>query len=351
MKKYISFASHLFVIIPLILFLLFPLTFQITFPKEFWILGVCQLFLYLSLFYTNYNILVPKILFKTKGITFIILLFVIIFLAIVINNFLITRLDLVAKMTALSDRTGNNSDSDFSKVNTLMFIIITFFLLFISTTLKVNNRLKNISNHKKKLEQEKISSELAFLKAQINPHFYFNVLHVIYALTETDVEKAQNAIHSLSSMMRYIIYETKHHSSTLNKEIEFIKHYIKLMELRIPQSTKVIFNYPNHVNDLSISSMVLLPFIENAFKHGITYNKEDEIVIELSIEDTILTFNVRNPISQVKINDLEDSNGIDLSNTKRRLDLLYPNQYNLQINEDKEKQEFIIKLKLNLAWK
>lgn len=133
MKKYISLASHLFVIIPLLLFLLFPLTFQITFPKEFWILGVCQMFLYLGLFYTNYNILVPKILFKTKGITFIIVLFVIIFLAIVINNFLITRLDLVTKMTALSDRTGNSSDSDFSKVNTLMFIIITFFLLFIST--------------------------------------------------------------------------------------------------------------------------------------------------------------------------------------------------------------------------
>lgn len=133
MKKYISLASHLFVIIPLLLFLLFPLTFQITFPKEFWILGVCQMFLYLGLFYTNYNILVPKVLFKTKGITFIIVLFVIIFLAIVINNFLITRLDLVTKMTALSDRTGNSSDSDFSKVNTLMFIIITFFLLFIST--------------------------------------------------------------------------------------------------------------------------------------------------------------------------------------------------------------------------
>lgn len=123
------------------------------------------------------------------------------------------------------------------------------------------------------------------------------------------------------------------------------------MELRIPQNTKVIFKYPNHINDLPISSMVLLPFIENAFKHGITYNKEDEIVIELSIEDTILTFNVRNPISQVKINDLEDSNGIGLSNTKRRLDLLYPNQYELEINENNEKQEFTIKLKLNLAWK
>ncbi|WP_346984569.1 histidine kinase [Chryseobacterium sp. POE27] len=247
------------------------------------------------------------------------------------------------------DSTNQNSRVNFLTINSFIFLVVTLFLIFISTTVKVNERLKDISNRRKKLEQEKLASELAFLKAQINPHFYFNVLHAIYALTETNVEKAQEALHSLSLMMRYVIYETKHHSSMLSKEIQFIEHYIKLMQLRIPQNTKIIFEKPKSVQDYPVSSMILLPFVENAFKHGITHHKEDEITIRISQDENILFFEVFNPIAEISTKDLEESNGIGLTNTKRRLDLLYPNHYELETTEDLEKKEFRIILKLHLV--
>lgn len=348
MKKYLLWAPHIYVIIPLLLFLLFPLTFQISFPKAFWILQIYQLFLYLGIFYLNYYIVVPKTLFKTKSFIFIIVLCLIITISATINYYAAVFYGVDYEM-AMLDKTNQNKTVGFLTINSFMFLIVTLFLIFISTTVKVNERLKNISSNRKKLEQEKLSSELAFLKAQINPHFYFNVLHAIYALTETNVEKAQEALHSLSLMMRYVIYETKHHSSMLSKEIQFIEHYIKLMKLRIPQNTKVIFNKPEFVQDYPVSSMILLPFIENAFKHGITHHKQDEIIISISQEAAILIFEVVNPIAEISTKDLEESNGIGLTNTKRRLDLLYPNQYELKTEENTEKKEFRIILKLHLV--
>ncbi len=348
MKKYLLWAPHLYIFIPLILFLLFPLTFQISFPKAFWILETYQLILYLVIFYVNYYLVVPKTLFKTKSISFIIVLCLIIILSATLNYYIAVYYNVDYEM-AMLDKSNQNKRVDFLTINSFMFLIVTLSLIFISTTVNVNERLKYISNNRKKLEQEKLSSELAFLKAQINPHFYFNVLHAIYALTETNVEKAQEALHSLSLMMRYVIYETKHHSSILSKEIQFIEHYIKLMKLRIPQNTKVVFNKPAFIQDQTISSMILLPFIENAFKHGITCNKEDEIIINVLQDSNHLFFEVINPIAEINLRDIEEGNGIGLSNTKRRLDLLYPEKYELAVLENKEKKEFKIKLKLRLV--
>lgn len=348
MKKNLLWAPHLYIIIPLFLFLLFPLTFQISFPKEFWVLQIYQLILYFGTFYLNYYVIVPKILFRNKSFVFIIVLCLIISISATLNYYIAVFYKVHLVMEKM-DSTNQNSRVNFLTINSFIFLVVTLFLIFISTTVKVNERLKDISNRRKKLEQEKLASELAFLKAQINPHFYFNVLHAIYALTETNVEKAQEALHSLSLMMRYVIYETKHHSSMLSKEIQFIEHYIKLMQLRIPQNTKIIFEKPKSVQDYPVSSMILLPFVENAFKHGITHHKEDEITIRISQDENILFFEVFNPIAEISTKDLEESNGIGLTNTKRRLDLLYPNHYELETTEDLEKKEFRIILKLHLV--
>ncbi|MDN3672814.1 histidine kinase [Flavobacterium branchiarum] len=348
MKKYLLWAPHLYIIIPLLLFLLFPLTFQIPFPKEFWILESFQLILYLIIYYTNYFLAVPKTFFKAKSTHFIIVICLLIIVSSSINYYAAVYFDIDAKMEYLMT-SNKNTSIGFLKLNNFMFLCVTLFLIFISTTVKVNERLKKISNNRKQLEQEKLASELAFLKTQINPHFYFNVLHAIYSLTETNVEKAQEALHSLSLMMRYVIYETKHHSSMLSKEILFIEHYIKLMKLRIPQNTEIIFNKPEFIKDHPISSMILLPFIENAFKHGLTFSKQDQIIINIYQESKVLIFEVINPIAQIKAKDLEESNGIGLTNTKRRLDLLYSGFYELEIDNNQEKKEFRINLKLQLA--
>lgn len=347
MQKYLPRGHHLYIIIPLLSLLLIPIRFPIDFPREFWILEGFQFVLYLTIYYVNYSVIVPKVLFKASTVHFIIVICLIIILSLSINYLSTVYFDMDSKMENLIINNQNTSIS-YLKINNFMFLSVTLFLIFIGTTIKVNERLKNDSDNRKKMEQERLTSELAFLKAQINPHFYFNVLHAIYGLTETNVEKAQNALHSLSLMMRYVIYETKHHSSMLSKEIQFIEHYIELMKLRIPQNIKVILNKPEFIEDQPISSMILLPFIENSFKHGLTPNKESEIIINISQESNLLFFEVINPIAEIAAKDLEESNGIGLTNTKRRLDLLYPNSYELKIDENKEKKEFRINLKIQL---
>ncbi|RZL97188.1 MAG: sensor histidine kinase, partial [Pedobacter sp.] len=227
-------------------------------------------------------------------------------------------------------------------------IILSGLMLGLSYVSSVARKLQRNQLAFALSEKERVLAELAFLKAQINPHFFFNTLHTIYALMDTNIGSAKTSIYSLSHMMRYVLYETKNELTTLSKEIEFIDDYIALMKVRIASNVQVIFEKPIGLNDLPIAPMLFLPFIENAFKHGISAVTPSYISIDIFKKNKKLVFEVRNSLFTGMAKQLEDEHGIGIANTRRRLDLIYPDKYDLVVERDDFAREFIVTLTLNI---
>jgi hypothetical protein len=214
------------------------------------------------------------------------------------------------------------------------FLIFSFLIVGFDTGLRSGLRWIVVENEKVKLEKENVSNQLALLKTQVSPHFFMNTLNNIHALVDTNTEEAKEAIIKLSKMMRYLLYETESEQTTLKKEIEFLESYVNLMKLRYSEKVKINLNLPGTVPDASIPPFLFTSFIENAFKHGISYKNESFITIDLTFGNERLLFAVKN--SKTDKSHINEFSGIGIENTRKRLALLYGNNYHLDVidNED-----------------
>ncbi len=304
--------------------------------------------LWIIIFFITYKIVLPNLLFKGKNAFFIIAICFIIVSVLYISNAFSTLLDLdaiVRKHFKISGKDNSHS----ALISNLSEIIITLLMVGSSTVISVARKLQAETQVRQNLEKEKITSELSFLKSQINPHFFFNILNSIYALAGTENHPAREAIYTLSHMMRYVLYDTKNNLTTLSKEIGFVEDYLKLMELRITDKVQVIFEKPKNIKEVSIAPMLFLPFIENAYKHGISGIYPSYIYVEIEQNENFLQIEVRNSIFENQTLNKEESNGIGLVNTRRRLDLIYPDKYELSTNEDLLQMEYTVILKLQIS--
>jgi len=189
---------------------------------------------------------------------------------------------------------------------------------------------------KQSLKQEKLLAELNFLKSQINPHFLFNVLNMAYSsATCNGDEKTADIIEKLSGMMRYMLYESNVDRVNLEKEIEFLNNYIKLQEMRLSSdiSTEVNFQVRGNINQSQIAPLILIPFIENAFKYGISLDTPGEIQILLNMNGKQLGLRVQNKIHGYLRTIDKKNSGIGLVNVRKRLELLYPGKHLLDIDK------------------
>jgi LytS/YehU family sensor histidine kinase len=196
---------------------------------------------------------------------------------------------------------------------------------------------------KDELIKERQASEIALLRSQINPHFLFNTLNNIYSLVYNKSDEAPEAVMKLSSIMRYMLYDSNTDLVAVNKEVEYLNSFIELQQLRITQKGFVEIKVNGSMENRTIVPMLLIPFVENAFKHG-DKNHEPGIFIQLNLESDRLVFTVSN---YIKLNNqaiTDDTGGFGLENIKRRLGLLYPDKHELTINksEDKFKIELTI---------
>ncbi|QHT67834.1 sensor histidine kinase [Rhodocytophaga rosea] len=315
-----------------------------------------------GLFYFNANYAIPRLLFKKKLFWFVSTLIIAVIIVQAANYWFSSFMQLEARMVRefrLHAIQGavlpaappfplkiplRNPEP---RIIDLFAWLNTFIILGVSTSLTVTMKWFRDAENQKNLEKERLFSELSHLKNQINPHFFFNTLNNIYALTETNPKDAQEAIYTLSKMMRYMLYETENHQVLLSKEIDFIKHYIELMRLRLTDTVTVEFDYPSDVGSLTVAPLIFVTFIENAFKHGVSYNEKSYVRTQLKIEDKAIHFTVRNRLlKQSKIRKLEGS-GIGLVNVKRRLQLLYPEEHQLRIESDQN--EYIVHVTLYLS--
>jgi len=191
----------------------------------------------------------------------------------------------------------------------------------------------------KALETSRLQHELKYLKAQINPHFFMNILNNIHGMVEIDPLKAQEMILELSNLMRYVLYEGKNKVVTLDNEVRFIKSYAALMRRRFPESKVIIsLDLPDNPSEtLTLPPLLFLSFMENAFKHGISYKKVSVVEIGLHVENGKIYFSCRNTKPDVSEEESDNDGGVGLTNVRRRLELLYGEHYILNIENDADK--------------
>lgn len=189
--------------------------------------------------------------------------------------------------------------------------------------------------NRKDLENLRLQEELKYLKQQISPHFFMNVLNNIHEMAEEDVKKAQEMILELSHLMRYVLYESEHHTTTLSAETRFITSYVNLMKMRyLEDKVNISIELPDDTSrDINIPPLLFIPFIGNAFKHGVSYLTNTVIDICLHERDGKVIFKCVNTIPH-KQNNIKNKGGVGLSNVRRRLDLLFGKEYSLHIKND-----------------
>lgn len=220
-------------------------------------------------------------------------------------------------------------------------IIICLLIIGLNTAIKVTVKWYKDEQKRKEAEKDLLKSELTMLQNQVSPHFFMNTLNNIHALIDINGKLAQQSIVQLSKMMRYLLYESEQGATTLEKEIGFINSFVDLMKLRIDESVNVTLCIPENYENVSLPPLLLMPFIENAFKYGISYQEESYINISLEQVGRFLIFRCNNRIlTQNASNGI--SKGIGLRNVRKRLDLLFGNTYSLII--DDSGKEFLVKL-------
>lgn len=211
-------------------------------------------------------------------------------------------------------------------------------ILGLSYLLKMNQRFSELKN-------EKLSAEVSYLKAQINPHFLFNTLNSLYALTLQKSDEASKAVLKLSGIMRYVVVESSKEHVSLSKEINYIQDYIELQKLRLDRSVNLNVTIEGDVNNKQIAPLVLIPFIENAFKYGINPDQQSYITISIKVFENELYMEVENSIVNAEISEeFKTEQGIE--NTLKRLEFIYPKKHQFRVFESET--VYTIQLKIYL---
>ncbi len=305
---------------------------------HFWI----PLLFYAIIFYSNYFVFIDMFLFKKDTLLFIL-----------INTLMIVAfitLKEVIESTLFSgiERGPRDNDGNGPPLKLVIYIQMLSYLapLLFSIAIKTTKRWVKTEAERKEAANFKLQSELQHLHYQLQPHFFFNSLNNIYALVDISPEQAKTSIHSLSKLMRYMLYETNVELISLSKEIDFMTKYIELMKLRISDKTTVDYNFPKQETGIKIAPLLFISLIENAFKHGVSASQESKIEIVMTVENKTVTFKTENNNFPKKADDKSGS-GIGLQNLEKRLQLLYPDNY--AFNTKVENDQFSVILEIETA--
>ncbi|WP_299701223.1 histidine kinase [uncultured Pontibacter sp.] len=225
----------------------------------------------------------------------------------------------------------------------LFSIIIPF--IFLSWLARVTENLVLNTIKKEQLEKQAVQAELYYLKSQINPHFLFNTLNNIHTLVYKQAATAPEAVLRLSSLMRYMIYESNAPTVPLSREMNYLEDYVGLQQLRYKKSPVVDLELEGDTESCHIAPLLFIHLLENAYKHSPARLEPGDIKVRIVIKENTLIFSIQNPIEKNRGNTLEEPSGIGLPNVQKRLALLYPDQHTLEIDNSGEK--FTVTLKIH----
>ncbi len=297
----------------------------------FWLAFISQLGqvgFFMILVYVNINYLVPRFLSKNK--LFIYLAY---FVALVI---LVTLARVVFEYWIYPGQSSLRNELIYS--GQYIYFILHFFIGVASTLFVISTQWVRSEREKQEMKTEQIQTELKFLKSQINPHFLFNILNSLYALTLKKSDLAPTMVIKLSEMMRYMLYECNEKRVPLEKEINYLRNYLDLERLRIGNKMDIELNVGGDLQEKYIAPLIFINLVENAFKHGgIGVNMDKGYVrLNITVDGHIIYFSLQNtkPIRSIESKRLKPTGGIGLQNVKNRLDIVYSNNYSIKIKED-----------------
>lgn len=292
-------------------------------------------------FYAGYFWLIPKYFLQDRKITYAAILLGIIlatyFLTSYVNDHLLFDAAADAKFQEAMKKLSENGQNVRPPMRAFGFynhMIVSVLISGFALGLGVMEKLKENEKKQKELEKEKLNSELAFLKNQVSPHFFFNTLNNIYSLIGLDGPAAQESVLKLSKLMRYLLYESEHGETLISHEINFMNNYIDLMKLRLSSKVDLQIDFPEDFPDFNIPPLLFIPFIENAFKHGVSFRENSFIRISMLIDSGRIIFRSENTLGKSSQPDDLQYSGIGLENVKKRLNLLFPGKHELNISKD-----------------
>lgn len=288
----------------------------------------------LTVFYFNLFILIPKYLVEKKYWLYFLYL-----LSAIVTVFLL--IGIIFFFSDFNPQALAKTNPTVEKV--IPVIIVNAILLWLLSI--VSSILWTFYNRLKQTESEKLSAQIASLKSQINPHFLFNTLNSIYATVIDTSPKTADMVDRLSEMMRYTMKDTQQDFVWIEDEVNYVNNFIELQKLRLDRSVKVEFISLENIPDLKIAPMLLIPFIENAFKHGVNSEQKSRIRIEMTMNKTEFQLRVTNNKVEVQ-HDTSENGGLGIENTRHRLNLIYPSKHLLVV--DSTDKLFSVSLHINL---
>jgi len=319
----------------------------IVFIQTLWIsfeislkIGSIKFISILIVYYTTYNVLIPKLLIKGKKVIYVILSFLLI---IVFSN-ICARYEI-----HLFGDFNLEPDNEMRFVYSVSRFVGIFILTYTtSTIIFFSKKTSEDARQKEKLLSEKKMLEVRVLKSQINSHFIFNALNNIYSMTYFKDEYTSGFVLKLAQMMRYVMEDCDTELTPLSKEIEYIENFIDFQKLRFEKDKNITFTYKiENDTHISVPPMLLQPLVENCFKHTpLEVDKNSFINISLEVKEKQIYFVAENSLPLIKNNSVAESGGIGIENVKRRLDLYFENNYKLNILDNNE--TFKVELSINL---
>ncbi len=287
--------------------------------------------------YITNSLLIPSFLYKKRYGLFVLLFLLMILISSVTKMYIVGSLTHdPTKFTLSGDLKGRIYDN----------VIPHFFLVIAGASFKLMFDQINLQKKMAELAKDKAEAELNFLKSQINPHFLFNSLNSVYFLIDKNNPDARQALHKFSDMLRYQLYEANGEKIPIEKEIGYLQDYVHLQQLRKDENYKVQFNCSQEVKNFSIEPLLLIPFVENAFKHISHNTKGDNFVkLDMTRSNGYFEFVAENSCEKGGYT-TEQHGGIGMNNVKRRLELLYPGTHQLTIDDNGDTFKINLKLKI-----
>ena len=288
---------------------------------------------HIPLFFINTELLIPKIL-RTKGVPTYLLS-----LSLLILGFAFVQYGFRTWWMPEELRLSRNV--------VFWSIVPVVFATAISTGYGFITYFNKQEKDKQEEQQERLRSELSFLRSQISPHFMFNILNSIVYLIRSKSDLAEQVTIQLSELMRYMLYTSSEEAVSLERELNYLRNYIDLQRIRFEEDVDIKLSIEGQAGNQLIDPMLLIPFVENAFKHGVGLVRDPEINILLKVKDNDLYFSVKNRLGPESQEDKDPSSGIGLRNVSRRLELLYPQTHQLDIQQNEEWYSINLHLQLS----
>lgn len=292
-------------------------------------------FFHLAAIYINLTYLVPRLLQRGKNLQYVVAFTLLALVCIVLR---------MNAENAITTAFGMPTEGTVRHFLATAGLVIFFLLLF--TMFKFSVDWFEQEKARRELETQRLAAELNYLKAQINPHFFFNTLNNLYSLAIKNAPETPDVILKLSELMRYMLYESKEERVELASELEYLKSFIDLQMLRISNGIDLRYDTHGNPDGITIQPMLFLPLVENAFKHARKNEKGFYIEVNLDVQPKHIAMEVANTYQANTPAARKHSSGIGLQNVQRRLELLYPRQHQLIVTQTPE--EYRIKLSVNL---